>query len=275
MRAAALLIIASALLGSPAAIARPTNPAIAEAKQHFLAGTKAFDLTQYDDAIREFELAYKLAGDPVFLFNIAQAHRLAGHLDKAARFYRNYLRLSPQSPERADIEKRIAEIETAVRLQEKQPAAPPKGVSPPVETPPTAPAPAPVTPPPVETPPPATQTDTGPAPGRTLRIAGLATGIAGVALLAVGVGLGAVGLSARDEYAHPAQGTPYDPGLEQRANLWPWIALPIGAVGAAAVVAGVVVGLKGLREGRARVARVVPAPLVGPRLAGAAVSFSF
>src|SRR2546422_457802 len=93
---------------SPAAYGKTP---VEEAKEHYQAGTKLFNLTLYDEAIGEYEAGYKLKDDPVFLYNIAQAHRLAGHLEKAIRFYRNYLRLVTQSPQRAEIEQRIAEME--------------------------------------------------------------------------------------------------------------------------------------------------------------------
>jgi tetratricopeptide (TPR) repeat protein len=122
-----------------------------EAKQHYEAGTTAFNLTQYDEAIAEYEAAYRLQADPGFLYNMAQAHRLAGHLDKAVRFYRNYLRLAPETPLRAAIEERIGELEKTLAAQ--QAAAPPQGTMPPAPstTPIVSPPAIPVTLPPPTT----------------------------------------------------------------------------------------------------------------------------
>lgn len=42
-----------------------------EAKEHFVKGTKAFDLGAYDEAVNEYSLAYRLLDDPALLYNIA------------------------------------------------------------------------------------------------------------------------------------------------------------------------------------------------------------
>ncbi len=49
--------------------------------------------------------------DPVFLFNIAQCHRKMGHDKEAVDFYKSYLRNAPNAPNRADVQKRIQELE--------------------------------------------------------------------------------------------------------------------------------------------------------------------
>ncbi len=94
------------------------GPARAEdktaARDHWERGTKFYDLGKYDDAIREFEAAYEAKGDPAFLYNLAQSHRLAGHVGDSLRFYKTYLRYVPKAPNRADIEERIKELEKIV-----------------------------------------------------------------------------------------------------------------------------------------------------------------
>lgn len=117
------------------------------AREHYERGTKFYDIGRYDDAIREFEAAYEAKSDPAILYNLAQAHRLAGHNQEALQLYRNYLRYVPHPPNRADIDERIRTLEKAI-------AERPAGGAPPPSTTPTAPVSA-GPPPGGATPPPA------------------------------------------------------------------------------------------------------------------------
>jgi hypothetical protein len=59
----------------------------------------------------------------VLLFNAAQAHRRAGHTQRALELYRNFVRLYPGKPQLiADARKRIAELE---RVRPDSGASPP------------------------------------------------------------------------------------------------------------------------------------------------------
>lgn len=140
-------VVVACFAGAGAAQAAPDESQLAEAKQHYAAATKFYDLAEYEGALREFKEAYRAVEDPAFLFNIAQCHRKLGHTQDAITFYRNYLRRAPHAANRAEVERRIAELERA-------PAGPP----PPGDTPPAAadarvaplvldlPAPTPTTP---------------------------------------------------------------------------------------------------------------------------------
>jgi tetratricopeptide (TPR) repeat protein len=96
------------------------DDARAEAREHFVKGTKSFDLGLYDEAIAEYMAAYKVKPDPALLFNLAQAHRLAGHVADALRFYRMYLTKTPTAPNRSDVEARISDLEKVVDEQKKR-----------------------------------------------------------------------------------------------------------------------------------------------------------
>ena len=61
-------------------------------KKLFEDGMVQYDLRRFDVAITLFEKAFETRPDPVFLYNIAQAHRMAGRPAEAAAFYRNFLR---------------------------------------------------------------------------------------------------------------------------------------------------------------------------------------
>src|SRR5690242_15095704 len=87
----------------------PEDPKIAEAKQHFESGMAHFNLQEYKAAVDEFEAAYRLRPDPVFLYNIAQAYRLDDHAEQALHFYKAYLRSAPDARNRAEVEQRITQ----------------------------------------------------------------------------------------------------------------------------------------------------------------------
>ena len=122
LRANALLTIVATVLGGALLLRGPSlhaepgaatgateDPAAARA--HFKTGSTYYDLGKYDDAIREFEAAYEAKSDPAFLFNLAQAHRLADHPAEALHFYRTYLRYVPDPPNLADIETKMKALE--------------------------------------------------------------------------------------------------------------------------------------------------------------------
>jgi tetratricopeptide (TPR) repeat protein len=125
------VVVVAYFAGAGVAQAAPDESQLAAAKQHYAAATKFYDLAEYEGALREFKEAYRAVEDPAFLFNIAQCHRKLGHTQDAITFYRNYLRRAPSAANRAEVERRIAELERAPAA----PAEPP----PEKETPPVVP----------------------------------------------------------------------------------------------------------------------------------------
>jgi tetratricopeptide (TPR) repeat protein len=264
----AALAICLALVGVARADERAT------AREHYFKGTKAFDLGLYEEAITEYQAAYKAKDDPALLYNIAQAHRLAGHAPEALRFYKVYLSKLPHAANRPEVEVKIAELEKLVEQQKKTTRELPPDQVKPIELtprseapPPTEPVPTPETrspPPPAEAPPPAIDRSAG----RTKKIAGFAVAGVGVALLAAGAGLTAV--AKQDESDLAVQ---YDPGKESAGKTFATVGPVLLGVGAAAAVAGVVVAALGFRDAKA--ARVALRPVLGPRIAGASLGLSF
>jgi tetratricopeptide (TPR) repeat protein len=107
-------------------------------------GARLYNLGQYEEAVRAFEAAYAISGAKPLLFNIAQAHRLAGpsHCERALRAYESYLREDAAASNRDEIEERISEMRRCVdRAREADAAAqrPSEPKPPPVDT---TPAPA-------------------------------------------------------------------------------------------------------------------------------------
>jgi hypothetical protein len=111
-------------------------------------------------ALTAYEAAYQAKPLPGFLFNIAQCHRNLGHHERAVFFYRRYLSLDPESPNRALVEQLASEEEKKkedTTSPASQAAAP--GIAPPAVA--LAPSAAP-SPPPSE-PPPSPPPEVGPA----------------------------------------------------------------------------------------------------------------
>jgi hypothetical protein len=91
--------------------AAPSPAAVAAAKQHAKQGTAYYNLDRPAEALAAYEAAYLAIPDAALLFNIAQCHRKLGHDKEALAFYRTYLRNAPKAPNRAEVEKRIRELE--------------------------------------------------------------------------------------------------------------------------------------------------------------------
>lgn len=111
------------------------------ARSEVAAGTAAYNLGYYEDAARHYEEAYRQVPDPVLLFDIGQAYRLAGKPDRAITAYRSYLRTAPADvANRAQVERRIPELEKLVEQMKSAQTAPPPGTLPPAAPPASPPA---------------------------------------------------------------------------------------------------------------------------------------
>src|SRR5437868_15496788 len=81
-----------------------------KAREHYSIGLRAFDLGKYDEAIPEFEEAYRFKDAPGLLYNIAQAYRLSNRPEEAVRYYRTYLARKPDAANRAEAESKIERL---------------------------------------------------------------------------------------------------------------------------------------------------------------------
>ncbi len=100
------------------------------AREHYLQGTKDFDLGLYDDAIKEYMAAYQAKDDPALLYNLGQAHRAAQHAVEALHFYKRYLTKVPDAPNAAEVQAKIGELQKLIDQQTKLQAMPPAGPAP-------------------------------------------------------------------------------------------------------------------------------------------------
>jgi hypothetical protein len=118
------------------------------AKQAYVDGKRHYDVGEFSEALADFKKAYLNYAEPVFLFNIAQCHRQLGDKPAAVRSYRTFLREFPEAPNRATVERIIAELEAPAI---ETPRPPPTVTAPPRQPVATSSTPPrPTTPPPPE-----------------------------------------------------------------------------------------------------------------------------
>lgn len=112
MRWVLLLVSLVALQG---AVARAETLNIEAAKNHFGAGKAYYDERRWEDALREFKEAYRLSKRPALLYNIALCNERLLRYEEALEVLRNYLRIDPEAEDKPGIERRIADLEVAIK----------------------------------------------------------------------------------------------------------------------------------------------------------------
>jgi tetratricopeptide (TPR) repeat protein len=108
-------------------LARAQNPSPEElARRHHERGTSFYNLGQFEEAIAEYRKGYEQKADPVFLLNIGESYRQLGAHEKALFFYRRYLSVVPNAPNRAQIDEKVATLEQLVdaQVRARSPAPP-------------------------------------------------------------------------------------------------------------------------------------------------------
>ncbi|MBA3501085.1 MAG: hypothetical protein H0T65_11960 [Deltaproteobacteria bacterium] len=211
-----------------------SNP---EARAEYDEGRRLYDAGKHLDAAARFERAYEIEADPVYLFNIGQAYRLAVICTKALDAYRRYLEQAPAAPNRAAVEAHQQELAGCAPEPQPEPA----------------PLPTPAGPEPE-----------GGRSGNGLRIAGLVTiGGGAVAMLAGGYFAYQVRRDESDrEDLFRAPNNTYDEGAareidDRGARHQKWMIAGL-ATGGALIVGGVVLYLVGGASERAPSVSIVP-----------------
>jgi tetratricopeptide (TPR) repeat protein len=100
------------------------------AREHYEKGKTAFELGQFDEAIREYAEAYRLKADPAILYNLAQAHKLLQHNGEAVFFYKMYLSKRPNAPNRDEVLAKIDALQKLIEQQKQTSSMPPNQVKP-------------------------------------------------------------------------------------------------------------------------------------------------
>jgi len=72
------VVLALVLTSASGAVAASAVADKVAAKEHFQAGVRHYDLSEWEQALSEFKEAYRLKPDATFLYNIAQCHRKLG-----------------------------------------------------------------------------------------------------------------------------------------------------------------------------------------------------
>lgn len=78
-------------LPAEARTSKKLDPKEQAARAAFRAATQAYNLGQFEVALKHYEEAYAFKQHLGFLFNIAQCHRQLGHHEPAIFYYRRYL----------------------------------------------------------------------------------------------------------------------------------------------------------------------------------------
>jgi iron complex outermembrane receptor protein len=117
------LIVALLLVAAPA---RAQVDDEAKAKILYQRGLAHFQLDEFEVAITLWQEAYRLVPKPQLLYNIAQAYRLSS--EKALSYYKKFLAIHPNAPNRAEVEKQIAQLTR--QLADDKPAVVPAPVPP-------------------------------------------------------------------------------------------------------------------------------------------------
>jgi tetratricopeptide (TPR) repeat protein len=227
------------------------------AKQYVDAGLAAQDAKDYETAISLYTKAYALVPHPVLLFNIGQAHRLAGRVDEAIRFYQQYLDADPKGPQATTARDLIAEIhareaaevkaredarkaaDDARKAEAARKAAEDARKAEAARTAAAAAEPA-------EPEQPSDDVDEA-HPGRPLRIAGIAAAGAGVAATGVAIVFGLHARSLSDDLSAP--GAVYDPSRIDDGEAAERNAIILGVAGGALIAGGVAMYILGRRQG--------------------------
>ena len=121
----ALVIVA---LACGIASADTSARAKADATAAYQEGQRRYLDEDYVGAAVQFEIAYSKDPDPAYLFNIAQAYRLAKHCARAAEFYRTFLEKAAQPPNADAVRGYITEMDACTQAK---PSPPPTAPPPP------------------------------------------------------------------------------------------------------------------------------------------------
>jgi hypothetical protein len=86
-----------------------------DARAHYQAGVKSYNVGDYQTAIREFSAAQQLAPADLNNYNLALCYDKLGNAEPAIQYYRAYLERQPDSAKRSEIEASINRLEAASR----------------------------------------------------------------------------------------------------------------------------------------------------------------
>jgi len=117
------LVTLLALVPAPARAQAPDQAVETPAQAAYRAGVEHFKANRFEDAIREFNKAYRLDPNPVLVFNMARAFEETRQYTSAIEFYRRYLTMAPESTDRQAVEDSIRTLELLAAKNQTQAVA--------------------------------------------------------------------------------------------------------------------------------------------------------
>lgn len=97
------------------ALAFPTTASAQSAQELYERAELHFNVGEFQRALNLYREAYRLQPLVGLIVNVGRCHQQLGQYDRALAQYRTYLRQLPDAPNRADVERWIAECKTAQR----------------------------------------------------------------------------------------------------------------------------------------------------------------
>jgi tetratricopeptide (TPR) repeat protein len=113
------IVVVGPWLPAAGADETPAPQAAGGFKEHYERAVILYKSGQYQKSIEEFQAAYEARPQPLLLFNLAQAHRKAGHPTEAQDLYERFLREAPDTDLRAETEGYLAEIRAELLQMKK------------------------------------------------------------------------------------------------------------------------------------------------------------
>lgn len=270
------VVVTLVLAGRPARAAGPSEADIEAAKVHYQSGAQYYEGGSYDDAIREFNEAYRLSKANALLFNISQAYEKKGDYGNARDYLKKYIDAGElEEGELPGLQEKLKVFDQKLkeRPEKPRPAPPAEAPKPPPPKEPLAqpqpqPAPAPVSAPSTE------------GPSRPFKTVKWIAGGAGIVCLGLAAAF-AIDAKSQQRTIEDAQGMGkiYDQTLQdaysrgQRDNR---LTVGFGLAGAALAVTTVVMFVvDGNRAAEIERPSARLVPVVSPESAGAAVIYRF
>ncbi|MCA9606341.1 MAG: hypothetical protein KC619_12130 [Myxococcales bacterium] len=100
---------------------RPNREQIERARALFVRGSEHYQAGRLNEALEDFLASWRIVQSPELAYNVARTYERTADHNHAIQFYRHYLqRAAPDAAERADVERRIAEMEEITRRQRGQ-----------------------------------------------------------------------------------------------------------------------------------------------------------
>jgi tetratricopeptide (TPR) repeat protein len=126
MRTAVLLLtLLVPVVARAAPVGQATAADKAQAREAYREGQRLVEARDYASALNAFRRGFTSYEDPIFIFNIAQCHRLLGNKELAAKWYRNFLERVPEPPNLAEIQRWLAKLDREIEAEKRAQAQTP------------------------------------------------------------------------------------------------------------------------------------------------------